>query len=98
MSIQPDYKFSTDLICRPKIPLEYLPDEYDEAGFKTLFDMKHRHFWYPGRNIFLLALADRFLPKTGNRKDVIDLGWWVRFLTQHRADGLGQIALANSSL
>ena len=50
----------------------------------------------------MLAAVDRFLPKTGNRNDVIDLGGgvggWVRYLAQHRPNGLGQIALENSSL
>lgn len=102
MTIQAGYTLSADSIYRPNFPVKHRCDEYDKAGFKTLLDMQHRHFWYLGRHRFLLAAVDRFLPKTGNRNDVIDLGGgvggWVQYLTQHRSDGLGQIALADSSL
>jgi hypothetical protein len=64
--------------------------------------MQHRHIWYRGRNRFLLAAVDRSLYKTGSRNELIDLGGgvgsWFRYLAQHRLDGLGQIALADSSL
>ena len=102
MTIQADYTLSADFIYRPNFSLKHRCEEYDEAGFKTLLDMQHRHFWYRGRHRFLLAAVDRFLPKTVTGNDVIDLGGgvggWVRYLTQHRHDGLGQIALADSSL
>ena len=102
MTNHSDYTLSADLIYRPNIPVQHRCDEYDEAGFKTLLDMQHRHFWYRGRHRFLLAAVDRFLTETGIRKDVIDLGGgvggWIQYLTQHRSHGLGQIALADSSL
>ena len=101
MTSHPNYTQSADLIYRPNIPLQHRCDEYDEARFKTLLDMQDRHFWYLGRHRFLLAAVDRFLLKTGTRNDVIDLGGgvggWIRYLTQYRPDGLGQIALADSS-
>jgi SAM-dependent methyltransferase len=50
----------------------------------------------------LLAAVDRFLTKTGTNNDVIELGGgvggWLRYLAQHRPGGLGQLALADSSL
>lgn len=102
MPPHPAYTISDDLIYRPNIALQHRCDEYDEAGFTTLLDMQERHFWYRGRHRFLLAAVDRYLLKAGTRHDVIDLGGgvggWVRYLTQHRPDGLGQVALADSSL
>lgn len=102
MTTHSDYTLSADFIYRPNIPVQHRCGEYDEAGFKTLLDMQHRHFWYRGRHRFLLAAVDRFLTETGIRKDVIDLGGgvggWIQFLTQHRSHCLGQIALADSSL
>jgi SAM-dependent methyltransferase len=96
------YSMERDGIHMPPVPVHHRDEEYEEAGFKTLLDMQHRHFWYRGRHRFLLAAVDRFLSKTGNRNDVIDLGGgvggWLRYLAQHRQDGLGQIALADSSL
>jgi len=91
-----------DGIHMPPVPVHHRDEDYEEAGFKTLLDMQHRDFWYRGRHRFLLAGVDRFLSKSGNRNDVIDLGGgvggWLLYLAQHRKDGLGQIALADSSL
>jgi SAM-dependent methyltransferase len=93
---------ASDGIHMPQVPVHHRDEEYEEAGFKTLLDMQHRHFWYRGRHRFLLAAVDRFLSKSGNRNDVIDLGGgvggWLLYLAQHRKDSLGQIALADSSL
>jgi len=100
MSIQ--YSEACDGIHMPSVPVYHRDEAYDEAGFSTLLDMQCRHFWYRGRHRFLLATVDRFLPKTITDKDVIDLGGgvggWLRYLVQHRPGGLGQIALADSSL
>jgi SAM-dependent methyltransferase len=102
MTLPPYYTLSADSIYQSTIPVQHRSDEYDEAGFKTLLAMQERHFWYRGRHRFLLAAVDRFLPNTLARNDVIDLGGgvggWLRYLTQNRRAGLGQVALADSSL
>jgi SAM-dependent methyltransferase len=102
MILTPYYTLSADSIYQPFIPVQHRSDEYDEAGFKTLLAMQERHFWYRGRHRFLLAAVDRFLPNTLARNGVIDLGGgvggWLRYLTQNRRAGLGQLALADSSL
>jgi SAM-dependent methyltransferase len=102
MTLPPYYTLSADSIYQSIIPVQHRSDEYDEAGFKTLLAMQELHFWYRGRHRFLLAAVDRFLPNTLARNDVIDLGGgvggWLRYLTQNRRAGLGQVALADSSL
>jgi hypothetical protein len=102
MTIQAGYTLSADFLFSPNFPVKHRCDEYDETGFKAILDLQHRHFWYRGRHRFLLAEVGRFLPKAVNKNNVIYLGGgvggWVRYLAEHRPNGLGQIVLEVSSL
>jgi SAM-dependent methyltransferase len=102
MTFPSHYTLSADSIYRPNNPVQHRSNEYNEAGFETLLNMQDIHFWYRGRHRFLMAAVDRYIAKTETKNDVIDLGGgvggWIRYLAQHRQDGWGKIALADSSL
>ena len=95
------YQLSPTGIFQPCIPVAHRDDEYDQAGFDTLWDMQERHFWYRGRQRFLLKALDRFMPKTHSPLRAIDLGGgvggWVRYLADVRGEHFQKIALADSS-
>jgi SAM-dependent methyltransferase len=82
-------------------PAVHRDNEYDQAGFDTLWDMQERHFWYRGRHRFLLKALDRFMPKSHSPLRAIDLGGgvggWVRYLADRRGEHFQRIALADSS-
>ena len=80
-------------------------DEYDPRWFAILLDMQARHFWYAGRQRFLLAavrgqIAGRFEPGAA-RPAAVDLGGgcggWVRYLNERAPGMFGELALADSS-
>jgi SAM-dependent methyltransferase len=95
------YQLSPAGIFEPHIPVAHRDDEYDQAGFDTLWDMQERHFWYRGRQRFLLKALDRFKPKTHSPLRAIDLGGgvggWVRYLADRRSEHFQRIVLSDSS-
>ena len=95
------YQLSPSGFYQPLVPVAHRDDEYDQAGFDTLWDMRERHFIYRGRHRFLLKALDRFMPKTHWPLRAIDLGGgvggWVRYLADRRGERFQKIALADSS-
>jgi len=95
------YKESQDGIFRPTWQSSHREEEYDPAGFATLYEMQEKHFWYRGRHRFLMHAVNRYLPKGAKRANVIDLGGgvggWARCLDQARPGGFSELALADSS-
>jgi SAM-dependent methyltransferase len=95
------YYLSPTGIYQSHIPVAHRDDEYDQAGFDTLWNMQERHFWYRGRHRFLLRAFDRFMPKTHSPLRAIDLGGgvggWIRYLADRRGEYFKKIALADSS-
>jgi SAM-dependent methyltransferase len=95
------YKKSQDGIFRPTWQISHREEEYDPAGFATLYEMQEKHFWYRGRHRFLMHAVNRYLPNGANEADVIDLGGgvggWVRCLEKARPGGFSELALADSS-
>ncbi len=95
------YQLSPTGIFQSCIPVAHRDDEHDQAGLDTLWDMQERHFWYRGRQRFLLKALDRFMPKTHSPLRAIDLGGgvggWVRYLADVRGEHFQKIALADSS-
>lgn len=78
-------------------------DEYDPAGFDTLWDMQARHFWYQGRHRFLWTLFARTLKSARLDEEslkIIDIGGgcggWVKRLLD-RGLSPENLALADSS-
>jgi len=96
-----DYILGSDGIHRPTTPVQHRDEEYDEAGFETLWAMQEEHFWYRGRHRFLLAALDRFLSSGNPPWSAVDLGGgvggWIRYLADRRPARFGPLALADSS-
>lgn len=95
------YKKSQDGIFRPTWQISHREEEYDTAGFATLYEMQEKHFWYGGRHRFLMHALDCYLPQSSDHPAVIDLGGgvggWARHLDQARPGGFSELALADSS-
>ena len=97
----PMYLSNGQGIFQPTFPVHHEGEHYDEKGFKTLFEMQSRHFWYRGRHRFLMHSVARNLP---DRKGLcgIDLGGgcggWLNFLFQQMPGRFEELALADSSL
>lgn len=92
-------------IWSPRVPVAHRSDEYDPEWFDILDRMQARHFWYLGRQRFLLHALRRHLPRTSGepgRRSMIDLGGgvggWVAFLERRLPGAFAEAALSDSSV
>ncbi len=90
-------------VRRPPTTVVHRDEDYNVAGFSSLYAMQARHFWFQGRHRFVLhftrRLVRRLSPAVGLR--ALDLGGgcggWISYLAQ-RAPGLfDELALGDSS-
>jgi SAM-dependent methyltransferase len=90
-----------DGIHRSSLLVQHRNEEYEQAGFETLWAMQEKHFWYRGRHRFLLAALDRFQTRGSPPWAGVDLGGgvggWVRYLADRRSSRFTKLALADSS-
>jgi 2-polyprenyl-3-methyl-5-hydroxy-6-metoxy-1,4-benzoquinol methylase len=99
------YSVNSDGLFVPRTPVHHRDTEYDSASFDALHEMQRRHFWYAGRNRFLLrALKSEvaLAPRGVSGLSVVDLGGgcggWVQYLRDRMSRAVGELALADSSL
>lgn len=57
------YKLDHDGIYIPTKQIEHRNGEYNERGFSILLDMQSKHFWYIGRNRFILESLKKMKQK-----------------------------------
>lgn len=95
------YQLESDGIYRSSLPVRHREEEYEQSGFKTLWAMQEKHFWYRGRHRFLLAAYDRYRLIGASSWSAVDLGGgvggWLRYLSDRRAPHFDLMALADSS-
>ena len=96
------YTLRPDGIYKPDSPVRHRDEEYDQAGFDVLLKMQERHFWYRGRNRFLLNAVVRRLAGLSEPLRAVDLGGgvggWVSYLANELPGTFSTLALADSSL
>jgi SAM-dependent methyltransferase len=100
MSAQVEYVPSGGLLV-PRKGVVHREEEYPERGFALLREMQARHFWYRGRERFLIAALRRNLPGPAEQLRAIDLGCGCGgFGASLQRSGLqfGELALADSSV
>jgi len=94
----------TDGVFYPPATVEHRENEYDSAGFKMLWDMQQKHFWYRGRHRFLLHEVKRYVPPNKEHSDLrmIDIGCgcggWISDLVKAVDLHEAEVAVADSSL
>jgi SAM-dependent methyltransferase len=102
MNLPSNYKLNRFGIFLQDSPVNHRLDEYDEAGFKVLLDMQHKHFWYKGRHRFLLKAIKRNIPEVVQSLRAIDLGGgvggWITYLSKYCPKLFSTLALADSSM
>jgi 2-polyprenyl-3-methyl-5-hydroxy-6-metoxy-1,4-benzoquinol methylase len=93
-----------DGIHIPPVPVAHREEEYASEGFQVLSEMQRGHFWYRGRNRFLLHAVHRHVARSYRGPEaprVVDLGGgcggWVAHLAGRKRFATSELALADSS-
>ena len=88
----------------PGTPVIHREGEYSSKGFELLQKMQSGHFWYQGRDRFLLRAFHNEISK--HRLELQELkcvdlgggcGGWLKYLNDHSHGSFGELALADSS-